>query len=153
MCLIPIGRQLPLILRMFFSCRNRIRSFRNRVNTSCARVIRCSKLSVLQSDKCSMCLCAQSLSCVQLFATWWTVACKAPLSVGFSYQEYWSGLPFPSPEDFPNPRIEPESSVSPGSQTDSLLLSRQGIVITLCNYLFSQLFLFSVFAVSLLFPF
>ena len=54
---------------VFFSCRNRIRSLRNRVNTSCARVIRCSKLSVLQSDKCSMCLCAQLLSCVRLFAT------------------------------------------------------------------------------------
>ena len=43
------------------------------------------------------------------FATPWTVACQAPLSTGFSRQEYWSGLPFPSPGDLPNPGIEPES--------------------------------------------
>ena len=42
-------------------------------------------------------MCAQSLSCIQLFVTPWTVACQAPLSMGFSRQEYWSGLPFPSP--------------------------------------------------------
>ena len=39
----------------------------------------------------------------------WTVACQAPLSMGFSRQEYWSELPFPPPGDFPDPRIEPES--------------------------------------------
>ena len=50
--------------------------------------------------------------------TAWTVACQAPLSMGFSRQEYWSGLPFPSPGDFPNPGIEPWS---PALQADSLL--------------------------------
>ena len=50
------------------------------------------------------------LSRVQLFATpWWTVAHQTPLSMGFSWQEYWSGLPFPSPGHLPNPRIEPRS--------------------------------------------
>ena len=49
----------------------------------------------------------KSLSRVQLFATPWTVAYQAPPSVGFSRQEYWSGLPFPSPWDLPNPGIEP----------------------------------------------
>ena len=44
-----------------------------------------------------------------LFATPWTVAYQAPLSMGFSRQEYWSGLPFPSSGDLPNPGIEPES--------------------------------------------
>ena len=44
---------------------------------------------------------------VQLFATLWTVACQAPLSMGLSRQEYWSGLPFPSPGSLPNPGIEP----------------------------------------------
>ena len=44
------------------------------------------------------------------FATPWTIACKAPLSMGFSRQEYWSGLPFPSPGDLPNPGIEPGST-------------------------------------------
>ena len=50
------------------------------------------------------------LSRIQLFATPWTVAYQAPLSMGFSRQEYWSGLPFPSPRDLPDPGIEPGSS-------------------------------------------
>ena len=44
---------------------------------------------------------------------WAPVACQAPLSMGFSRKEYWSELPFPVPGDFPNPRIEPASLVSP----------------------------------------
>ena len=47
----------------------------------------------------------KALSCVHLFATPWTVDCQAPLSMGFSRQEYWSGLPFPSPGDLPDPGI------------------------------------------------
>ena len=47
------------------------------------------------------------LSCVQLFATVWSAAYQAPLSVGFSRQEYWSGLPFLPPGDLPNPGTEP----------------------------------------------
>ena len=49
------------------------------------------------------------LSCVQLFATPWSVACQAPLSMEFSRQEYCSGLPCPSPRDFSNPGIKPAS--------------------------------------------
>ena len=49
------------------------------------------------------------LSRVWLFATPWTVACQDPPSMGFSRQGYWSGLPFPSPGDLPNPGIEPRS--------------------------------------------
>ena len=52
----------------------------------------------------------KSLSRVQLFATPWTVAYHSPPSMGFSRQEYWSGLPFPSPEDLPNPGIKSGSS-------------------------------------------
>ena len=63
---------------------------------------------------------AQSLSHVQLFVTPWTIACQAPLSMGFSRQGYWSGLPCPSPGDFSNPGIEPTSPVSPALQADSL---------------------------------
>ena len=59
----------------------------------------------------------KSLSHVQLFAAPWTVAYQAPPSMGFSRQEYWSGLPFPSPGDLPNPGIEPRSSAL---QTDAL---------------------------------
>ena len=53
------------------------------------------------------------LSCVRLFATPWTVACQAPLPMEFSKQEYWSGLPFPTPEDLPNPGIKPVSLEPP----------------------------------------
>ena len=53
----------------------------------------------------------KSLSCVRLFVTLWTVAHQAPPSMGFSRQEYWSGLPFPSPGDLPDPGIEPRSPV------------------------------------------
>ena len=53
----------------------------------------------------------KKLSRVRLFATPWTVAYQAPPSLGFSRQEYWSGLPFPSPGDLPNPGIEPGSPV------------------------------------------
>ena len=52
------------------------------------------------------------LSCVWLFVTPWTVACQAPLSMGLSQQEYWSGLPFPPPWSLPGPRIEPVSCCS-----------------------------------------
>ena len=52
-------------------------------------------------------------SCVQLFATPWTVAHQAPLSMGFSGQAYWNGLPCPPPGDLPNPGIKPISLMSP----------------------------------------
>ena len=54
-------------------------------------------------------MCVKSLSRVLLFATPWIVAYQVLLPMGFSRQEYWSGLPFPSPEDIPNPGIEPGS--------------------------------------------
>ena len=57
------------------------------------------------------------ISCVRLFATPWTVAYQAPPSMGFSRQEYWSGLPFPSPGDLPNSGIKPGS---PALQADAL---------------------------------
>ena len=59
----------------------------------------------------------KSLSRVRLFATPWTVAYQAPPSMGFSRQEHWSGLPFPSPGDLPKPGIKPGS---PALQADSL---------------------------------
>ena len=52
------------------------------------------------------------LSRVRLFATPWTVACQAPLSMGFSKQEHWSGLPCPPPGDLPDPGTEPTSPAS-----------------------------------------
>ena len=62
-------------------------------------------------------MCAQSLSRVRLFVTPWTEARQASLSKGFSRQEYWSGLPFPSPGDLPDPGNEPRS---PTLQADAL---------------------------------
>ena len=62
------------------------------------------------------------LSSVRLFATPWTTACQAPLSMAFPRQEYWSRLPFPPPGDFPDPGIKPESPVL---QEDSLWLSHE----------------------------
>ena len=62
-------------------------------------------------------VCAHSLSRVQFFVTLWTVAHQAPLSMEFSRQVYWNGLPFPTPGDLPDPGIEPGS---PALQEDSL---------------------------------
>ena len=59
---------------------------------------------------------AKSLSRVQLFATPWTVGHQAPLSMGFSRQEYWSGLLWPPPGDLPGPGIESKSLMSPALQ-------------------------------------
>ena len=60
-----------------------------------------------------MSMCAHLLSCVQLFATPWTVARQAPLLMGFSRQEYWSELPFRSSGNLPDPGVEPVSPESP----------------------------------------
>ena len=56
---------------------------------------------------------AKSLHSCLTLCNPWTIARQAPLSMGFSRQEYWSGLPRPSPGDLPNPGIEPESLTSP----------------------------------------
>ena len=77
-----------------------------------------------------------SLSHIRCFAAPWTTAHQPSLSMGFSRQKYWSGLAFPSPEDHPDPGIEPTSSAL---QVDSLLLRHQGSLWyiyscqTLCN--------------------
>ena len=83
-----------------------------------------------------MCVCVLSrFSHVRLFETLWIAACQTPLSMGFSRQEYWSGLPFPAPGDLPNPGIEP---VSPAWQEASLPLSHlencSPISLSLCSH-------------------
>ena len=77
----------------------------------------------------------KSLSRVQLFATPWTVAYQVPPSMGFSRQEYWSGLPFPSPGDLPDPGIE---SGSPSLQADALTSEPPGMPL----YFYIQFVLF-----------
>ena len=82
-----------------------------------------SKATVLLDKGPTLMTSAWVLSCfshVWLFATLWTVACQAPLSLGFSRQESWSGLPCPPPGDLPHPGIKPQS---PTLQVDPLLLS------------------------------
>ena len=91
-------------------------------------VLSCVVSSVQQSDS-DIHIEKKKLSCfsgVWIFATLWTVACQAPQSMGFSRQEHWNGLPFPSPGDLPDPGTEPESPVAPALQADSLLPSHLG---------------------------
>ena len=76
-----------------------------------------------------LCLCVCVLSHFSHFwlcVTLGTVAHQAPPSMGFSRQEYWSGLPFPPPENRPDPGIKPTSPAAPALQADSLPLSHQG---------------------------
>ena len=77
------------------------------------------KFSVRMLSKCM-------LSRVWLFETPWTAACQALLSMGFSREECWSGVPFPSPGDLPDPGIKPESLASLALQVNSLPLSHLG---------------------------
>ena len=65
-------------------------------------------------DRLNRRVCVQSFSHVQLFVTPWTVACHAPLSMEFSRQECWSGLPFPPPRDLPERGIKPSSPALAG---------------------------------------
>ena len=85
-------------------------------------------LSILYTVKVKL------LSCVQLFAIPWTVAYQAPQSMEFSRQEYWSGLPFSSPGDLPDPGIEPES---PTLQADALPSEAPGkpLCIVMCQFI------------------
>ena len=88
----------------------RVLSYKNIFN-------KCTRIDIL----------CQSLCHVRLFATPWTTACQASLSIEFSRQEYWSGLPFPPPEELRNPGIEPQS---PLSQADSSLFELQGSLLS-----------------------
>ena len=68
---------------------------------------------------------------VQLFGTPWTVAHQAPPSMGFSRQEYWSGLPFSSPGDLPDPGIKPRS---PALEADALTTEPPGKLLKVVGY-------------------
>ena len=75
------------------------------------------KRESIKQVKCYTCM-LSLFSRVGLFATLWTVALQAPLSMGFSRQEYWSGFPCPPAGDLPNPGIEPRSPAAPALQLD-----------------------------------
>ena len=82
----------------------------------------------------------KSLSRIRLFATPWTVAHQAPLSMGFSRQEYWSGLPFPSSGDLPDPGIKLRS---PALQADFLTSELPGKPIV-CIYVYIVVYIYDV---------
>ena len=86
----------------------------------------------------------KSLSRVRLFVTPWTVAHQAPPSMGFSRQEYWSGLSFPSPGGLPDPGIEPRS---PALQADALPSEPPGKPICSLCYIYKN-FLLKVITIS-----
>ena len=104
----------PFSMPKWTSTLSRLHLFRRLVSK--IRLVRRQVSTVIYT---SIVLCSKCwlLSYVRLFATLWTVARQDPLSMGFSWQEYWSGLPFPSPTDLPYPGIEP---MSPTLQADSL---------------------------------
>ena len=85
--------------------------------------------------KCPLKMKVKSLSHIQFFATLWTVARQAPPFMGFSRQEYWSWLPFPSPGDLPNTGIEPGS---PALQADALPSEPQEAKMSDLNYKMSN---------------
>ena len=95
---VPGSRQASSCLILCTSCFIFLETFSPRFPHNCSLI----------SFKCAL-----LLSHVRLFATSWTVAYQASPSMGFSRQEYWSGLPFPLPGDLPNPGTEPVSAVSP----------------------------------------
>ena len=78
-------------------------------------------------------LSAQPLSHVWLFATPWTMAHQASLSMEFSRQEYWSRLPFPTPRDFPNPGVEP-MSLEPPALADAFFTMEYFSAIKMCYW-------------------
>ena len=91
------------------------------------------------------CVC-DVLSCFRPLEILWTIDCQAPLSVGFSRQEYWGGLPFPSPEDLPNLGTKP---MSPAWQADSLPLSYLGSkYMYMYMYLYMYMYMYNVCSVS-----
>ena len=79
----------------------------------------------MRFQQVNMVVVVKSLKSCPTLATTWTVACQVPLSIGFPSQEYWSGLPFPSPVDLPDPGIKLTSLVRPVLQADTLLLSHR----------------------------
>ena len=86
--------------------------FSQRGGVTCLRTDSTSRTRIQVSCHCTT-LCVCVLSHIQLFATPWTVARQAPLSMGLAVQKYWRGLPFPTPGDIPDLEIKPKSLASP----------------------------------------
>ena len=121
--------------------------YQNIVDLHCCLSFRCMALWLSSMYVC-VCVCTyihtyiyiyihtHTLSHVWHFAALWTVACQAPLSIGFPRWEYWSGLPFPSARWRPDPGIKPMSPASPSLQGDSLPPEPSGKPTHICESLF-----------------
>ena len=93
----------------------------HRINVYFVFIYENSSLSSLSACSLTLCVCIIScFRCFRVFVTLWVVACQAPLSMGFSRQEYWSRLAWPPPGDLPNPENEPVPFASSALQVDSL---------------------------------
>ena len=97
---------------------------------------------------CGVCVCVHALTCmlnhfshVKVFVPLWTVALQTLLlSMGFSRQEYWSGLPCPPPGDLPNPGTEPTFPMAPALQADSLALRHhRRVCVCVCVYTYTYI--------------
>ena len=86
---------------------------------------------------------------IQLFVTQWTTAHQAPLSLEFSIQEYWSGLPCPPPGDLPNPGIKPTSVMSPALAAGSLPLALPIVLYIFWILISYQIWLENIFSYSI----
>ena len=93
-----------------------------------------------------------------IFVTPWTVACQALLSMGFPRQEYWNGLPFPSPGDHPDPEIKPPSPASPAlagglftivSPGKPLIFLNPNLIFFLCGICYYQFHVLSLLNISI----
>ena len=99
-------------------------------------------ISKIKSLTCIRVCMLSRFSHVRLFETPWTIAHQAPMSTGFSRQEYWSGLPSPPAGDLPHLGIEPTSLASPALKADSLPLSHQGSPLTYICTLTMYIYIF-----------
>ena len=116
-----VSSYLSVFLMYIYLVTNEMKhSFRCLFAVAVSSLMRCpNHLCIYHCVVIKLCCMLSRFSPVQLFAALWTLARQAPLSTGFSRQEYWSGLPCPSPGGLPNPGIEPGLLVSPALQADS----------------------------------
>ena len=114
---LPVHHQLQQSLFMLSAEMSIVQACENvQAWQSCGSMPQCPQESLAESRMPKNMVCgggACVLSCVRLFAIPWTVAHQAPLSMGYSRQEHWSGLSFPPPGDLPDPGIKPTSLMSP----------------------------------------
>ena len=132
----PLALFVVMLCKAHLTSHSRMSGFRCVITPLWLSILVISKTIIIPSQyKCKILSAivkvkVKSLSHVQLFATPWSVPYQAPPSMGFSRQEHWSGLPFPSPGDLPDPGIEPWS---PAFQADTLTSEPPGKCCNRCS--------------------